>query len=664
MVAYSLLHLQLLIGCARSGAPAQCGAGSAEHDFAANLAARLYDFTIKSRGKLPKDWSELEATVDTSRLDKADVWSNRPWRDRYSLVTDGPMVPDHPLTQRMGQVVAKTRVPIQDAGQSGTGRYVILRFAPGVVGPTETMQPVWIAEMVGIAAPPSLSLEVRNPAARLLPNEPLCAVLTVRLNGGTIDHARFRVEVSAPGVRRRLRLGPEHLLTRPSSAESLWLHFQPAEPGEQYAVLEFAVLFLGDRTGDEIERQVLTADAAEYEVKVVEETSRSESAAVRFTVERGTAADTEAARLFASPRGAEIILGVTDEYDVFEDLVRRYPRCRFAAYASLWLAKSRLDELESLPPTKARQLATELEAQFDRTLGLGFPSIFELRALLYKARCVEARRDSQAQVALWQTIAAKYPGVTGIAELHEVRRRLAAVDEIPQLLARLAHDDVRTRRWVVRRLQWLGHAAVPAIPALIDALRDPDDQVQQEAFSALGVVYQPTTPVGELVARLGSPDVRVRRQAAWELGQCRPRATGAVAPLLVALHDEDAGVRSMAAHAIGLIGPRVCEIAAAVGPALKDPDLFTRRQACFALLNTAQPGDSAALPFLVEALDSDDRAIRRGAVSALWTIGPAAAGAVPKLRQLQNDPEPDIRASALEALQKITGARRTPTSKD
>jgi HEAT repeat protein len=66
---------------------------------------------------------------------------------------------------------------------------------------------------------------------------------------------------------------------------------------------------------------------------------------------------------------------------------------------------------------------------------------------------------------------------------------------------------------------------------------------------------------------------------------------------------------------------------------------------------------------LVDALDSDDRAIRRRAASALWTIGPAAAGAVPKLRQLQNDPEPDIRASALEALQKITGARSTPPAK-
>jgi hypothetical protein len=177
------------------------------------------------------------------------------------------------------------------------------------------------------------------------------------------------------------------------------------------------------------------------------------------------------------------------------------------------------ESLESLTPREAGQLATQLEAGFDRTLGLGFPSIFELRALLGKARCSEARRDRPAPIELWQSIASKYPGVTSIAELDQLRRRLEALDEIPRLAARLAAADMRTRRWAARRLSWLGHAAAPAIPALIDALRDPDGRVRHEAESALDTVYRPGPSQAELLRRLSNSQACVRRRAAWELGQ-------------------------------------------------------------------------------------------------------------------------------------------------
>ncbi|NMB74644.1 MAG: HEAT repeat domain-containing protein [Myxococcales bacterium] len=64
--------------------------------------------------------------------------------------------------------------------------------------------------------------------------------------------------------------------------------------------------------------------------------------------------------------------------------------------------------------------------------------------------------------------------------------------------------------------------------------------------------------------------------------------------------------------------------------------------------------DSAAVPFLVEALQSRDPSVRRGAVTALGRIGPHAAPARdPLLRRIAREEVAPIRARILEALSAI-----------
>ena len=128
--------------------------------------------------------------------------------------------------------------------------------------------------------------------------------------------------------------------------------------------------------------------------------------------------------------------------------------------------------------------------------------------------------------------------------------------------------------------------------------------------------------VDDLVRRLEDSDGRVRRQAAYELGEAGPYAGATVVLALIkAPGDPLPGVRAEAAWAFGEIG------SAAV----------------------------AAVPALTEALWDADRDVRHFVVWALGSIGPAAVAAVPALAEATQDPEALVRFEAGGALKAIAG---------
>ncbi|MGH7140348.1 MAG: HEAT repeat domain-containing protein [Pirellulales bacterium] len=96
------------------------------------------------------------------------------------------------------------------------------------------------------------------------------------------------------------------------------------------------------------------------------------------------------------------------------------------------------------------------------------------------------------------------------------------------------------RQWGVRETaaDALARIGDPAVPALIDTLRDPDQSIRAHAALALARMGPKASPaVPELILALDDPDREVRQAAARALGQIGPDAEEAVPALIKALKD-------------------------------------------------------------------------------------------------------------------------------
>ena len=81
----------------------------------------------------------------------------------------------------------------------------------------------------------------------------------------------------------------------------------------------------------------------------------------------------------------------------------------------------------------------------------------------------------------------------------------------------------------------------PAVPALVVALNDPQDNVRQSAVDALGMIGPDAAPaVPALVAVLNDPEDKVGWIAASALGKIGPDAAPAVPALVAALNGPSA----------------------------------------------------------------------------------------------------------------------------
>jgi HEAT repeat protein/beta-lactamase regulating signal transducer with metallopeptidase domain len=179
-----------------------------------------------------------------------------------------------------------------------------------------------------------------------------------------------------------------------------------------------------------------------------------------------------------------------------------------------------------------------------------------------------------------------------------------------------------------------------AVAALVEALKDEDAEVRENALFALSQIGG-AVATEALMAALKDSSPQVREKAVWALGM-RPGA-GHVDELINALRDSNAQVRDKAAWALGMVGNQ-----SAIEPltnALRDEDGEVRQKAAWAL---GMRGNSRAVEPLINALKDSLPDVRGMAAWALGMKGDKSA--IKALNAAMKDGNKDVRQKAAWAL--------------
>ncbi len=195
----------------------------------------------------------------------------------------------------------------------------------------------------------------------------------------------------------------------------------------------------------------------------------------------------------------------------------------------------------------------------------------------------------------------------------------------------------------------------PAIPLLVDLLRDEWDSIRRSAINELIDLAPDTESVQPALRRaLRDGDSMVAGDAARALGALGKRASPSVGALVNTLSHENPYVRIYAAEALASIGPDAATATNALAEALGDPIPGVRWAACEALTSIG-PAAQSAVPQLIEALEDEFVYVRMFAAGALGSIGPKARAAQEALRAAADDPV--LRNEAEWALSRIAGIK-------
>jgi len=142
-----------------------------------------------------------------------------------------------------------------------------------------------------------------------------------------------------------------------------------------------------------------------------------------------------------------------------------------------------------------------------------------------------------------------------------------AKPDVTGLVAALQSGDAEKSGRANLELIRLGE---PAVPGLIEMLKDPDPRVRGLAASTFwGMGGKARAAAPALGEALSDPDPSFRTQVAMALENMGPDASEAVPALIKALADPDRGVRQASVKALGKIGPGAKAAIPALRRALK-----------------------------------------------------------------------------------------------
>lgn len=187
----------------------------------------------------------------------------------------------------------------------------------------------------------------------------------------------------------------------------------------------------------------------------------------------------------------------------------------------------------------------------------------------------------------------------------------------------LRSDDVTVRRWAAQRLLNNSELALEAVPAMAEALSDPDGEVRYWVASTLSHVGPPAAPVIPALTKCAEVDPvwAVRAECIKAVARAAPTGEAALPAILVGLADDEEQVQSRSAVALGQV-------------------------------ERWEPG---AVPALTELLKDERTYVRANAAESLGRVGPPAKSAVPALERLTQDTDAHVRLASSDALSKILG---------
>ncbi|MEK6408415.1 MAG: HEAT repeat domain-containing protein [Acidobacteriota bacterium] len=231
---------------------------------------------------------------------------------------------------------------------------------------------------------------------------------------------------------------------------------------------------------------------------------------------------------------------------------------------------------------------------------------------------------------------------------------------VPRLIQLMSDRDTEVRNAASRALEAIGHnagqalvkaskakdadirnrAAIilkkldprAALAAHIEALKDRNASVRSSAALSLGSFAYNATVVPALIEALKDPDNRVRYMAAQSVIRVHAEPKQVIPILIAALKDQDPQVRSEAVSALGAVGPDAKAAVPALIDSLGDRNADVLRHTIDALGKiSTEATANVIIPRLVRLLNRRDRGIREAAIGALAAIGEPAAPSLAKL---------------------------------
>ncbi|MBN2122032.1 HEAT repeat domain-containing protein [Candidatus Micrarchaeota archaeon] len=240
-------------------------------------------------------------------------------------------------------------------------------------------------------------------------------------------------------------------------------------------------------------------------------------------------------------------------------------------------------------------------------------------------------------IALSEEYAAGEAGKLAAESLRDARDSSLA----PKLIGAMESHNPHVRANAAKALGGMDFPTVPLALAVV--LKDESPIVRAEAAAAFGELRVPPPEIAPLITALNDPVAKVRKNAAWALGELGD--SRADSPLIGALKDEDAEVVLACCDALAkLVSSKAVPH---LSKLLNGANTKFRDDAAYALKEIGEP---AAKTF-VAALKDGNEELRAISAEALGKIG-CHYGLSALVNSLYDD-SPKVRAAAAEALGKI-----------
>lgn len=231
-------------------------------------------------------------------------------------------------------------------------------------------------------------------------------------------------------------------------------------------------------------------------------------------------------------------------------------------------------------------------------------------------------------------------GLTGCSRTVDDVAKWKAAGNVEKLIKALSDPKYEVRLAATEALGEL--KAGPAVDDLAALFNDTEDEIVMAAVNALAQIGTPST-ITPLSVALKLDFVDSRKTAAVKLGELK--ATGAIPQLVEALDDEDADVQLAAATSLG----QIADPAASEGLAAKltASSSYLRKTCAESLGKT---GGEAAIQGLIPAMADSDSGVSNAARGALIEIGETS---IPFALEALKNEKKAVRAGAIFVLRKL-----------